>query len=97
MWDTIKGVAIGVLEGITVAALGYAKNNKQESFDNKKFFKTVLLGAFIGGGAALSGVTYDEFQDYAETTGLLVLIEYASKAVWRNILEPYLKKMHIIN
>lgn len=89
--ETIKGIFLGVGQGILVAALGYAKS-AGEDFDEKKFAQTVIVGGFIGGVAGAMQMGYDEAKDYLVTMGGIVLFEYLKKTVWRRWLSKYFKE-----
>ena len=79
-WDTILK---GVINGIIVAFLGYAKSSTTESFSAEKAVQTMIIGGFIGGIAGYYGWTYEQAYEWAATMGFITVFEYIKKAVWR--------------
>jgi hypothetical protein len=76
----------GAVSGIIAAVLGYAKNiPKGEEFDEGKFVQTVIVGGIVGACAGEMGLTYEQAYDWAASIGLVTLIEYMKKMVWRAI------------
>lgn len=84
MIEILKGFLMGIGEGVVLAGLGYLKTVK-EDFEPKKFFQTVIIGAGIGGGSALFGLTYEEAWEIAKDLSLITLFEYVKKIIWRRV------------
>jgi len=89
--EILKGLILGIIQGVVIAALGYAKSAGEE-FDEAKFFQTIIIGAIVGGLAAYFGMAYDKMEDYLITSGGITIIEYLKKAVWRRFLSVAVKK-----
>ena len=85
MIDLLARMGAGAASGVVVAALGYAKAHTTEDFDPAKFVQTVVVGAVVGACGGEMGMSYEEAYDWAASVGLITLIEYAKKAVWRAI------------
>ena len=83
--EIIKGIAVGAVCGAITALLGYAKSVTAEKFDPQKAAQTIVVGAVVGGVAGYYGWTYQEAQEWATNIGLITLIEYLKKAIWRKI------------
>ena len=88
MLSLLARMGAGAASGVVVAALGYAKAHTTEDFDPAKFVQTVVVGAVVGGVAGEMGVSYTQAQDWASSIGLITLVEYLKKAVWRTIRGP---------
>ena len=85
MIDLLTKIGAGAVSGAFIALLGYAKSATAESFDPAKFVQTVVVGAVVGACGGEMGMSYEEAYDWAASVGLITLIEYAKKAVWRAI------------
>ena len=85
MLDLLAKIGAGAVSGVVVAALGYAKAHTTEDFDSAKFVQTVVVGGIVGACGGEMGMSYEEAHDWAASMGLITLIEYAKKAVWRAI------------
>ena len=85
MLKVAVGILHGAIIGIGTAILGYAKSVKTEKFNNKKFMQTVIVGAIIGGISGYYGWTYQQALEWAGNAGLITLVEYIKKAVWRRL------------
>jgi len=83
--DLLTKIGAGAVSGVVVAALGYAKAHTTEDFDPAKFVQTVVVGAVVGACGGEMGMSYEEAYNWAASVGLITLIEYAKKAVWRAI------------
>lgn len=81
----LKGIVAGMINGAIIAALGYARLAGKEDFDEKKFLQTAIIGAVVGGVGADAGWTYSQAYEWASTMGLITIIEYIKKAVWRRL------------
>lgn len=77
-------IGSGAFSGAVAAGIGFLAA-KGESFDNKKFVRTVIIGLIIGACAAYAGVPYNEYYEYALTSGFILLIEMIAKAVVRRL------------
>ena len=76
---------VGAICGAITALLGYAKSVTAEKFDIRKAGQTVVVGAVIGAVAGYYGWTYEQAEEWATNIGLITLVEYLKKAVWRKI------------
>jgi peptidoglycan biosynthesis protein MviN/MurJ (putative lipid II flippase) len=77
----------GMISGILLAILGYGKqvNEKGElpQFNSAKFASTVIIGAIVGLIMANYNVDYGTAMNMFAQTGLITVIEYAVKTVYR--------------
>ena len=85
MIEIVKGIAVGAVCGAVTALLGYAKSVTAEKFDPKKAAQTIVVGAVVGGVSGYYGWSYEESHEWATNIGLITLIEYLKKAVWRKV------------
>lgn len=85
MIDVLLNILGGVINGVVVAALGYAKSSKIENFDEKKFIQTAMIGGFVGGFAFTAQMTYNQAYTWVAGSGMITIIEYVKKTVWRRI------------
>lgn len=83
MFDLIKNVFIGLLNGVVIAVLGYLKSSKIEEFNFKKFIQTVIIGGIVGGFAGFMGVSYEQSYEYLSSIGAIMIIEWIKKAILR--------------
>jgi len=100
VWITSLGT--GLLAGLTWAALGYLKSinkenankiNTLETFDVKKFFLTLGVGAFIGLGSVVLKMPLETANAYLVAGGFVALIESVLKAIWRRYLKGFFEKI----
>lgn len=87
-WPTI----FGILNGIGIAGLGYAKRIQEgefPDFDEKKFAQTCIVGGIVGGIAGHGGMTYLAAEHWVMSSGAIVLIEYTKKAAYRLLKRGY--------
>jgi hypothetical protein len=88
MLEVVAGLVAGLVNGIGLAGLGYAKTLKDGSladFDEKKFVQTCVVGGIVGAGAGLAGVSYAVGETWAASSGIIIVIEYIKKTIWRVI------------
>ena len=86
MFEILVPTIAGVLNGIGVAGLGYAKTIKEgklEDFDAKKFVQEVIVGGIVGGIAGHAGITYAVAEHWVMSSGAIVLISWSKKTLWR--------------
>lgn len=83
MFDLVKNIFIGLLNGVITAVLGYLKSSKIEDFELKKFIQTVIIGGVVGGFAGFMGVSYEQGYEYLSSIGAIMIIEYVKKAILR--------------
>jgi len=88
MIGIIKNILSGVGSGLITAFLGYMKN-KGEEFDCAKFVQTLVVGGVVGGVAQSCGMAYNDAYDYLASIGVISLIEYIKKSIWRRCLSKY--------
>jgi hypothetical protein len=82
--EILAKIGAGTICGVVTAALGYAKSaGNAEAFDDKKFVQTAVVGAIVGGVGGEMGMTYTQAYEWASTVGLVTIIEYIKKALWR--------------
>lgn len=89
IFEILKNIGIGMLNGAFNAALGYAKSVDKESFDVYKFSQTVIVGGIVGGVATAFGVTYEQAYEWAATFGIIEVVERTKKFIWRKFLSKY--------
>jgi len=80
MWQAIL---YGIISGIFVAGAGYFKSSPVEKWEPRKFFQTIIVGAVVGGIAGARGWTYAQAHEWAATVGLIVVLEYTKKGIYR--------------
>jgi len=90
MWDVIAGVLAGVLAGAATAFFGYLKS-AGEKFQPKKAAQTIIVGGVVGGIAGYMGWTYEQAYEWASTVGIITLVEYIKKAIWKRIKAKWSK------
>jgi len=86
MLEVLKGIAVGIVTGTITALVGYAKSCTAESFSPKKAVQTVIVGAVVGGIAGYHGWTFEQAYEWASSVGIITVVEYIKKAVWRLVL-----------
>lgn len=79
----LVSIFYGIVSGVFVALLGYAKSSTVESFDWRKALQTMIVGGVVGGIAGYNGWTYQQAYEWASTMGVITIVEYVKKAVWR--------------
>jgi len=82
MWSAIIA---GIISGAIVMLLGYAKSSTVESFDPRKAGQTIIIGAVVGGIAGYSGWTFEYAYEWAASAGVITVVEYLKKAVYRRL------------
>jgi hypothetical protein len=91
MIEKIINIVQGAAVGVGFSILGYLKNKPADdsSFDGSKFLQDVISGAVAGGILGFANVSVD-LSTYESSLislsaygGLTVVIERASKAIWR--------------
>lgn len=83
--NLIYPIFAGIISGGITALLGYAKSVSVESFDPSKAVQTIIVGAFVGGVAGYTGMTYEDANDWLISIGAITVVEYIKKAIWRKI------------
>ena len=99
MIEVIAGLVAGLVNGIGLAGLGYAKTLKDgglENFDEKKFVQTCVVGGIVGAGAGFAGVSYAVGGTWAASSGVIVVIEYIKKTIWRAITKKPISKKPVV-
>ena len=66
-------VGLGVVAALIYAFLGYAAQH--ESFDWKKFLRTVAIGTFSALGLDLTGMTFDLYSALVGPTAITVWLQ----------------------
>jgi hypothetical protein len=88
-WDSwkglVKGIGAGILSGLSVAALGFAKDkDPNKKFSLQEASGTLLIGAISGAIAGFEKKDLTKPEDWYSTATAVVLAELIIKAVWRN-------------
>jgi len=78
-------IIMGILSGVIAAVIGYIKGTTIEKWNNEKFFMTVGIGAFVGGVAGYQGWTYTVADQWIYSTGMIILIDFGLKAIYRRL------------
>jgi hypothetical protein len=93
MIDTIKSILIGVSAGFVSALVGYFRHTPVPDFSGKKFFKTIIIGAIVGGASPF--FTTDITTQFLEAFGYVTVIDRIAdliwarlKGLWHRIVEP---------
>lgn len=87
--EILAGIGIGIVNGVGIAVLGYAKSVKdgvQEKFEARKLAKTCFVGAVVGGSAGGAGANYAVAQTWFASTGAIVVVEWAWNVIARRFL-----------
>lgn len=79
----IKAILGGIFSGIITAVMGYFKS--KEEFKLKKFVQTIIIGAIVGAYMGYSGINYEQAYEYLTSIGIITLIEYVTKSVWKRV------------
>ena len=66
-------VGLGVVAALIYAFLGYAAQH--ESFDWKRFLRTVAIGTFSALGLDLAGMTFDVYTALVGPTAITVFLQ----------------------
>ena len=72
----------GAINGVAIAGLGYLKT-KKETFSMSKFGETVIIGAIVGAGSGVTGLNYADSDAWFQSSGLIVVVDWALKAIVR--------------
>lgn len=81
----IKGLGAGAIAGISVAFLGFLKNqDKEKKFDVKYASSTLLVGAVVGAIAGFQKKDLTKPEDWYHAGTAVLLTELILKAFWRN-------------
>ena len=86
MLEILVPVIAGILNGMGIAGLGYAKKIKEgefPEFDPRKFIQTCAIGGIVGGIAGHAGVSYAAAEAWVTSSGAIILIEYIKKTAYR--------------
>jgi len=84
MWSVVSAVLAGIIAGAFTAFMGYLKS-AGEKFQPKKAIQTVIVGGVVGGIMGYTGWTYEQAYEWASTVGIITLVEYVKKAVWKRL------------
>jgi hypothetical protein len=84
-----RSLVLGMVNGAVLALLGYAKNSTSEDFDDKKALQTVIVGGVVGFFAGYYNMTYESAQEWAANSGIITIVEYVKKALWKRIREYF--------
>jgi len=85
MIEIIIGILFGAISGAVLALLGYAKSSTLESFFPEKAVQTIIIGAVVGGIAGYYGWSYDQAYQWASSCGIVTIVEYAKKFIFRRL------------
>ena len=85
--NLIDAILEGAATGIIIALMGYVKKMSEEGelpkFNSAKFASTVIIGAIAGAVARIYGLSYDTATNMLVTAGIVTLVEYSVKALFR--------------
>lgn len=88
----LEQVFFAIFVAVLVAVLGYLKNKpKEEEFEIFKITATVLVGILVGMVVYLTDLPVNEESIaamLAEYAGLILLVEYILKIIWRWSTKP---------
>ena len=76
----------GLIVGLLIATLGYAKVEVPEDFDAVKFLVTVIIGGLSGFISATQGWSYLDAKTWLATTGISTWVEYFLKTIIRRLI-----------
>jgi drug/metabolite transporter (DMT)-like permease len=81
----VKGIAAGVIAGVSVAYLGFLKSTETDKkFDMKTAAPTFLVGAIMGAIAGFQKKDLTKPEDWYQAGTAILLTELVLKAFWRN-------------
>lgn len=69
----VLNISLGVFAALIYAFLGYAAQN--QSFDWKKFLRTVAIGAFAALGLDMAGITFNVYTAIVGPTAITVWLQ----------------------
>ena len=81
----IYEIGYGILGGAAWATLGAVNARKSgEALDTKKFFRSVLIGAALGAGAAATGASsIDAYATTGAAAMLTAVVDKVVSIVWK--------------
>ena len=82
MIDLYK-VLIGMVAGIASAGVGYFRKSPVPEFSGKKFFKTLIIGAIVGGASPY--FTEDVSTQFLEAFGYVTVIDRIADLIWARL------------
>jgi len=80
-----EGIFSGLIVGIGMAFLGWAKTTTPEAFDPAKFLHTVVMGGIGGLMLQLWGIDWQQFEAWMANAGLTVWLDYLVKILTRRL------------
>ncbi len=85
----LKGAGIGAMAGLTVALLGYAKDqDPNKKIDLKQAAPTVLIGIVLGFFSGWDNIDLTKWKEWKESAATVLVGELMFKAGWRNFSPP---------
>jgi len=80
--DLVK-IALGIGAGFTSALVGYFRHTPVPSFSGKKFFKTLIIGAIVGGASPY--FTEDITVTFLADFGYVTVIDRIADLIWARL------------
>ena len=82
MFD-IKDILLGASAGFVSALVGYFRHTPVPDFSGKKFFKTLIIGAIVGGASPY--FTEDVTTQFLEAFGYVTVIDRIADLIWARL------------
>ena len=79
----IKDILIGIGAGIASAGVGYFRKSPVPEFSGKKFFKTLIIGAIVGGASPY--FTEDITTQFLEAFGYVTVVDRVADLIWARL------------
>jgi len=86
MFELIRNVLAGIAIGVISAGIGYFRKTPVPEFSGKKFIKTLIIGAIVGGAYAYSPTyTEDVTMTFIQELGYITVIDRVADLVWNRL------------
>jgi len=86
MFELVKNVLVGIGTGVVSAGIGYFRKTPVPEFSGKKFIKTLIIGAIVGGAYAYSPTyTEDVTMTFIQELGYITVIDRVADLIWNRI------------
>lgn len=86
MIETLKNIGVGIVAGVTSAVVGYFRKTPVPEFSGKKFFKTLIIGAIVGGAYAYNPLyTEDVVTTFIQDFGYVTVIDRIADLIWARL------------
>ena len=83
MFDDVKSILLGVGAGFISALVGYFRHTPVPEFSGKKFFKTLIIGAIVGGASPY--FTEDVTTQFLEAFGYVTVVDRIADLIWARL------------